>query len=56
MGHDFVEKKSQVFRILKEFKKMVEMQSGKHIKVLKSYRGGEYNSKEFIFFLQIPCN
>jgi hypothetical protein len=34
--------KSEYFDIFKRFKIMVEKESGKYIKVLRSYIGGEY--------------
>lgn len=48
----FLKEKSQVFRIFKKFKAFVEKQSGKHIKVLRSDRGKEYNSHEFDKFCE----
>ena len=38
--------------MFKEFKAQVENQTGKSIKTLRSYRGGEYLSTEFIEFLK----
>ncbi|RDX76034.1 hypothetical protein CR513_44019, partial [Mucuna pruriens] len=43
----FLKEKSKVFGIFKKFKSLVKKQSGKHIKVLRSNRGKEYNSHEF---------
>jgi hypothetical protein len=44
----FIRKKSDVFEYFKEFKNMVEKKTGKHIKILRSYQGGEYTSRNFI--------
>ena len=44
--------KRESFETFKEFKAQVENQTGKCIKTLKSYRGGEYLSTEFIEFLK----
>jgi transposase InsO family protein len=44
----FIIKKSDVFEYFKEFRNMVEKQTGKHIKILRSYQGGEYISREFL--------
>jgi transposase InsO family protein len=43
----FLKHKSETFEKFREFKSMTEKQSGKYIKVLRSDRGGEYDSKEF---------
>jgi len=43
----FMRQKSEALSILKKFQKMVERQSGRLIKKLRSDRGGEYNSKEY---------
>ncbi|RDX85286.1 hypothetical protein CR513_33562, partial [Mucuna pruriens] len=40
-------KKSEVLRIFKTFKALDEKQSNKHIKVLRTYQGKEYNLHEF---------
>ncbi|KAK4405584.1 Retrovirus-related Pol polyprotein from transposon TNT 1-94 [Sesamum angolense] len=40
-------RKSEVFKVFKKFKNLVEKQSGRSIKVLKSDRGKEYNNSEF---------
>ncbi|CAL8154967.1 unnamed protein product [Prunus armeniaca] len=40
----------EVFNIFKKFKAMVELQSGYKIKKLRSDRGGEYTSTEFLQF------
>ena len=44
--------KSESFERFKEFKGQVENQIGKSIKTLRSDRGGEYLSTEFIEFLK----
>eukprot|EP00253_Pinus_taeda_P035975 PITA_35975 len=41
----FLKKKSEVFEKFRNFKALVENQSGLHIKVLRTDRGGEYISK-----------
>ena len=41
----FLKNKSEVFEIFCNFKALVENQSGLHIKVLRTDRGGEYISK-----------
>ena len=52
-GHLFLMKhKSESFEKFKEFKAQVENQTGKSIKTLRSDRGGEYLSTEFIHFLK----
>ena len=52
-GHLFLMKnKSESFERFKEFKAQVENQTGKSIKTLRSDRGGEYLSTEFIEFLK----
>nr|KYP68962.1 Retrovirus-related Pol polyprotein from transposon TNT 1-94 [Cajanus cajan] len=48
----FIKEKSEVFGILKKFKTLVEKQSGKQIKVLRSDRGKEYTSHEFDKFCE----
>jgi hypothetical protein len=48
----FVEEKSEAFEIFKMFKVMVEEESGKYIKVLRSDRGGEYILIDFMDFFQ----
>ena len=47
-----LKQKSQVFDVFKSFKAMVEKESDRFIKVLRSDRGGEYMSNEFIEFFQ----
>ena len=52
-GHLFLMKnKSESFEKFKEFKARIENQTGKSIKTLRSDRGGEYLSTEFIEFLK----
>ncbi|CAL8990558.1 unnamed protein product, partial [Prunus brigantina] len=46
----FLQHKSQVLNVFKRFKSMVELQSGYKIKKLRSDRGGEYTSLEFLKF------
>ncbi|CAL8998661.1 unnamed protein product [Prunus brigantina] len=48
----FMQYKSEVFGIFKKFKAMVELQSGYKIKRLRSDRGGEYTSLEFLKFCE----
>ncbi|KAK4399641.1 Retrovirus-related Pol polyprotein from transposon TNT 1-94 [Sesamum angolense] len=45
-------KKSEVFKVFKKFKNLVEKQSGRSIKVLRSDRGKEYNNSEFDKFCE----
>ena len=42
----FLKKKSEVFSKFKEYKALVENQTGKKIKVLRSDNGGEFCEKE----------
>ena len=44
----FIRNKSDVFEYFKEFKSMVENQTRKNIKILRSDKGGEYTSGAFI--------
>ncbi|KAM1525528.1 hypothetical protein ACFX10_009984 [Malus domestica] len=44
--------KSESFEMFKEFKNEVEKQTGKQIKTLRSDRGGEYLSNEFLDYLK----
>eukprot|EP00253_Pinus_taeda_P031014 PITA_31014 len=46
----FLKNKSEVFEKFQNFKSLVENQSGLRIKVLRTERGGEYISKEFLRF------
>ncbi|KAL4353579.1 hypothetical protein GQ457_06G019510 [Hibiscus cannabinus] len=48
----FLENKSETFEKFQKFKAMVENQSGCHIKVLCTDRGGEFMSKEFNLFCE----
>jgi hypothetical protein len=43
----FLEKKSETFETFKKFKVMVEKTTRKNIQSLRSYRSGEYLSKDF---------
>jgi transposase InsO family protein len=43
----FLKTKDEVFSRFQEFKALVENQTRKKIKVLRSNNGGEYTSKEF---------
>jgi 5'-3' exoribonuclease 2 len=43
----FMKKKSKVFKIFKEFKSLLENQTKKMIKVLRTDNGGELCGKEF---------
>ncbi|KAK4404748.1 Retrovirus-related Pol polyprotein from transposon TNT 1-94 [Sesamum angolense] len=45
-------RKSEVFKVFKKFKNLVEKQSGRSIKVLRSDRGKEYNNSEFDKFCE----
>ena len=44
--------KSESFEKFKEFKNEVEKQPGKQIKILRSDRGGEYLSNDFLDYLK----
>jgi len=46
----FLKHKSDAFCCFQQFKSLVEKQSGHFIKVLRTDRGGEYISKEFLSF------
>jgi transposase InsO family protein len=46
----FVKTKSEVFKRFQEFKALVENQTEKKIKVLRSDNGGEYSSSQFVDF------
>jgi hypothetical protein len=46
----FMKTKGQVFSRFQEFKSLMENQTGKKIRVLRSNNGGEYTSKEFMDF------
>jgi hypothetical protein len=47
----FLRKKSKVFKRFKEFKSLVENQTEKRIKVLRTDNGGEFCGKEFDQFI-----
>lgn len=47
----FVKSKDEVFGVFKSFKALVEKQTGRQIKILRSDNGGEYLSREFGTFL-----
>ena len=44
--------KSEAFDKFKEYQSMVEKQTGKNIKILRSDHGGEYLSTEFLDYLR----
>ncbi|KAK4257721.1 hypothetical protein QN277_007276 [Acacia crassicarpa] len=46
----FLKQKSEVFEVFKKFKASVEKESGCKIKAMRSDRGGEFTSKEFLEF------
>ena len=46
-----MKKKPKVFQKFKEWKTMVEKQTGRMVKVLRSDNGGEYTSIEFKAYL-----
>lgn len=46
----FLQAKSNAFSVFKSYKVLVEKELGQHIKILRSDRGGEYNSKDFESF------
>ncbi|KAL0359481.1 UNVERIFIED_CONTAM: Retrovirus-related Pol polyprotein from transposon TNT 1-94 [Sesamum angustifolium] len=48
----FMREKFEVFKVFKKFKNLVEKQSGRSIKVLRSDRGKEYNNSEFDKFCE----
>lgn len=45
-----IKMKSEAFEVFKEFKLLVDKQSGNSIKTLKTVGGGEYTSTEFAKF------
>ncbi|KAK4269964.1 hypothetical protein QN277_023055 [Acacia crassicarpa] len=49
----FLKQKSEVFEVFKKFKASVEKESGCKIKAMRSDRGGEFTSKEFLEFVII---
>ncbi|OMO99220.1 hypothetical protein CCACVL1_03887 [Corchorus capsularis] len=48
----FLQFKSEAFEMFKKFKQLVEKESGKYIKMLRSDRGGEFTSDEFVTFCE----
>ena len=48
-----MQEKSQAFEVFKNFKVLIEKESGHSIKVLRTDRGGEYNSYEFANFCEM---
>ncbi|KAI5335543.1 hypothetical protein L3X38_025676 [Prunus dulcis] len=48
----FLRNKSETFHVFKKFKVMVELQSGYHVKRLRTDRGGEYISANFLQFCE----
>ena len=48
----FLQFKSETFEAFKKFKALVEKQSGSCIKTLRTDRGGEFLSQEFIHFCE----
>ena len=48
----FLKHKSEVFGLFKVFKVLVENQSGRKLKVLRSDNGGEYVKSEFIQYFE----
>ena len=44
----FLKEKSEAFEVFKKFKVMVEKATGRHIKVVRSDRGGEYTPMIFM--------
>ena len=47
-----IKHKSETFEKFKEFKQEIENQLGRNIKMLRSDRGGEYLSTEFLDYLK----
>ena len=48
----FLKAKSEAFENFKKFKTLMENQSGKKVKALRTDRGGEFLSKEFIEYCE----
>jgi transposase InsO family protein len=48
----YLKSKDQQSQAFKEFRAMIEKQTGQSIKVLRTDRGGEYESKEFTQYLK----
>lgn len=44
----FLKEKSEAFNNFKEFKALVEKETGKNLKCLRSKQGGEFTSDEFV--------
>ena len=51
-GFSFYKKKSDALIALKNYKVLVKKEIGNQIKVLRTNRGGEYNSHEFVNFCE----
>ena len=49
-GCYFLKHKSEAFEVFKQFKVMVEKQSGHYIKILRTDRGREFASNNFLSF------
>jgi transposase InsO family protein len=47
-----LQEKSETFVAFKSYKALVEKEVGHPIKVLRTDRGGEYNSHEFVIFCE----
>ena len=48
----FLQEKFEIFSTFKNFITLVEKEEDKFIKILRSDRGGEYNSQEFVNFCE----
>lgn len=48
----FLKEKSEAFEVFKKFKVMVEKATGRHIKAVRSDRGGEYTSMAFMEYCE----
>ena len=48
----FLKEKSEAFEVFKKFKVMVEKATGRHIKAVRSDRGGEYTSTAFMEYCE----
>ena len=48
--------KSETFDRFKEFKALIENETGRHIRILRSDNGGEYESNEFDACYHQPCS
>ena len=48
----FLQEKSEVFSIFKNFMTFVEKEAGKSLKILRSDRGEEYSLQEFVNFCE----